>query len=110
MLTSLVAHNGQANELNRLRWVLATCRLLWHPEWRQQPCIKQRRLRKLFLQDLSTLAGAASADQLATDQPQVRRMEGLGLRELGTMPDGRRPIRSARQALQAKCEFDPWLD
>ena len=51
---------------NRLQWVLAACHLLWHPSLRSRS-VDVRQLTRLLVQDLTTLAGAESADTVRTD-------------------------------------------
>jgi len=83
-LQAFEASSQAASELNRLRWILAACHVLWHPAFRGLP-LPGAGVRRLLAQDLSALAAVVSADKLAQDgerrEELARRvLAALGLR------------------------------
>jgi hypothetical protein len=60
------AANSKA-EQNRLHWVLTACHLLWHPALRSRALPRQG-LRKLLIQELSSLAAVVPVDRLLDDE------------------------------------------
>lgn len=84
VLAAFLPANASKLERNRLRWVLAACHLLWHPQLRGQKA-DAARLTKFLVQDLASLAAVAQADSLRTEEERreelIRRaLQALGLR------------------------------
>ena len=76
--------NTEKEELNRLRWVLAACHVLWHPSLRATP-LPQSGLRKLLNQGLAELAAVVPSERIVDSEERreelVRRvLFALGLR------------------------------
>lgn len=78
-----VAQSQDAQERNRLRYVLAACHLLWHPffrtGWLANAALRTPQLQRFLVQEVATVASVAAADSLATD---VERGEELVRRAL----------------------------
>src|SRR5262245_5745149 len=55
------------DDLNRRRWVLAACRLLWHPALRGRP-LPAVGLAHFLTDELAALAEVAPAERLADDE------------------------------------------
>ncbi|MBI2920037.1 MAG: hypothetical protein HYY18_03010 [Planctomycetes bacterium] len=71
-------------ELNRLRWVLAACHVLWHPSFRAMPLPKAG-VQKLLNQGLAELAAVVPSERIVDSEERreelVRRvLAALGLR------------------------------
>ena len=54
-------------ELNRLRWILAACHVLWHPHLRVSPGEKAS-IERLLVQELAGLAAIAPVDLLFSEE------------------------------------------
>ena len=57
----------ERGELNRLRWVLAACHVLWHPSLRATP-LPQAGLRKLLNQGLAELAVVVPSERIVDSE------------------------------------------
>jgi hypothetical protein len=74
---------GTSNvELNRMRWILAECHLLWHPALRTRN-VPAASLRKLLVQEVATLAALVPASALAEDDDRREELIRRTLRALG---------------------------
>ena len=54
-------------ERNRLLWVLAACRLLDHPAWREAG-LRREEVGRLLVQDLASLAAVVPAEKLLDEE------------------------------------------
>jgi hypothetical protein len=101
VLENCVPARADRNERNRLRWLLAACHLLWHPELRQRPCPPEG-LRRLLVDDLAALAAVEPVDSLLTDEERREELVRLALRAL----DLRLPGESAGEAEDRLTQVD----
>ena len=88
-------------DLNRLRWVLAACHVLWHPALRPLE-LRRSGVERLLVQDLASLAAVAAADSVRTDR---ERGEELARRVLGAA-GLRLPGESAAEAEDRLAQVD----
>ncbi len=88
-------------ERNRQRWLLATCRLLWHPALRGRG-VTAEQLNRLLIQDLAQLATAESVDGLRTDEERREELIRRTLRAL----ELRLPGESAQEAEDRLTQVD----
>lgn len=88
-------------ERNRLRWVLAACHLLWHPELRRQPPAPEK-FTKFLVQDLAALAAVAQADTLRTEEERREELIRRALGALGLLLPGE----SAKEAEDRLSQVD----
>jgi len=85
-LAAFDAAGATAAETNRLRWVLAACHLLWHPAFRAAGASRES-VERLLVQDLATLAGIVSVDELDRDEERREELIRRALRALSaTLP------------------------
>ncbi len=68
-------------ERNRLRWILATVHMLWHPAFRSRP-LPLAGLERLLIQDIASVAGIVNRDQLDTDEERREELIRLTVRAL----------------------------
>jgi hypothetical protein len=54
-------------ELNRLQWILAACRVLWHP-WLRGSAGPKNAIERLLVQELPGLAAVVPADSLFREE------------------------------------------
>jgi len=97
---AFIPRRGDKGERNRLRWVMAACHLLWHPAWRERGVITEHALRRLFVQDLATLAAVASADALTTDDERREELVRRALSGFGLHPPEETPVEAADRLAQ----------
>ncbi|MBI3273176.1 MAG: hypothetical protein HYZ53_29570 [Planctomycetes bacterium] len=80
-----------------LRWALAGCRVLAHPELRPAAATEADRtrartgVRAFLLEDLAALSAVVAADALDADPERREELVRLGLRALGLAPVGETP-------------------
>ncbi len=85
-LAAFDAAGPTAAEGNRLRWVLAACHLLWHPAFRAAG-VPREGVERLLVQDLATLAGIVSVDELDRDEERREELVRRALRAFAvTLP------------------------
>jgi hypothetical protein len=96
-----VPTRADRGERNRLRWLLAACHLLWHPELRRRPCPPEG-LRRLLADDLAALAGVEPVESLLTEEERREELVRLALRALGL----RLPGESAGEAEDRLTQVD----
>jgi hypothetical protein len=80
-LAAFTPANAGTEERNRLRWILAAVHLLWHPIFRAGPPPRAG-LERLLIQDIASVAGIVSRDQLETDEERREELIRLTLRAL----------------------------
>jgi len=80
-------------ELNRMRWILAACHVLWHPHLRASPGEKVA-IERLLVQELAGLAAVAPIDLLFQEE---ERREELARRVLRAS-NRRVPLESEKEA------------
>jgi hypothetical protein len=82
LLEACVPARTDRAERNRLRWVLAACHLLWHPELRRRRSPPEG-LRQLLADDLAALAKVEPVESLLTEEERREELVRLTLRALG---------------------------
>jgi hypothetical protein len=74
---------------NRLRWVLATAHLLWHPGLRALRSADRRgAMERLLVQELARLAQVAAVEQLDTEEERREELARRAVRALGGLLPG----------------------
>src|SRR5262249_47237782 len=68
-------------ELHRLRWLLAACRLLWHPALRGRP-LPPAGLARFLTDDLAALAAVVPAERLVDDEERREELVRLAFAAL----------------------------
>jgi hypothetical protein len=101
LLEKSVPASADRSERNRLRWLLAACHLLWHPDLRRRPCPPEG-LRRFLVDDLTALAGVESVEALLTEEERREELVRLALRALGL----RLPGESAGEAEDRLTQVD----
>lgn len=89
LLDAFTPRSVGALERNRLRYVLAACRLLWHPSFRDPDAgpraARSRAIETFLVQTVSMVSSVTPADSLSTDEERAeelvrRALEAFGLR------------------------------
>jgi hypothetical protein len=101
LLQAFRPSNYGNGERNRLLWVLAACRLLWHPALRERP-LPAGGLRKLLVQDLAGLAAVTPAERLLDDEERREELVRRAFAALGL----RLPGESAKEAEDRLAQVD----
>lgn len=86
-LARFLPANRSRLERNRLRWVLAACRLLWHPSLRTRS-FQREWLTTFLADDLLPLAGVAPAEGLLTDEERREELIRRAFLALGLLLPG----------------------
>lgn len=89
-LAAFVAKDDSRPERNRLLWVLAVCRLLWHPSLRRgrHP---DGSVRRLLTEELAAVAALVPADRLRLDEERREELVRRALRCLDRRLPGESP-------------------
>ena len=101
LLEACVPARTDRAERNRLRWVLAACHLVWHPELRRRK-VAPEALRQLLATDLAALATVESVESLWAEEERREELVRLALRALGL----RLPGESEREAEDRLTQVD----
>lgn len=80
-LAAFAPRDAGRGERNRLRWVLAGCHLLWHPDLRRGATEQQ--VLAFLDRELAALAGVVPVEQLHADEERREELIRLALRALG---------------------------
>jgi len=87
LLRAFDPRDAKKLERNRLLWVLAACRLLWHPAWRGSG-LRQQEVSKLLVQDLATLAAVVPAEKLVDEEERREELVRRTLASSGLLLPG----------------------
>lgn len=90
ILDALEAGGPTAAQQNTRRFVLSACHLLWHPSFRAAP-VPREKLESFLTQELATLGGVVSADDLDADEERREELVRRALRALSRSLAGEAP-------------------